>query len=156
MNDKQQNSSTPFPQIGMQAREDQNGNRFIEGYFILFDTEMELHQGKYVKIKKGAFKKSLRYHIPVFFNGDPNAYFGVTKNGKLTLKEDDTGLWGSIKLDANDSQCMDLYEKAKAGEITQRLHACKCTTDFQNSDIVKEIELYSVSIDTFSRDGLEE
>ena len=42
---------------------------------------------------------------------------GRTKAGTLELREDEKGLFGTIRIDPNDSAAMDLYERVSRGDV---------------------------------------
>nr|WP_321303425.1 HK97 family phage prohead protease [uncultured Trichococcus sp.] len=155
MNKNMTNSKLPGTQIGVIAREDQNGNKFIEGYFALFNTEMEIKSGVDGMIEKGAFLRSLKYDIPAYLNNNYQFTIGSTKEGTLQLKEDGFGLWGSIKLNESNPDAMYLYEMVQRGEAGQCIYSCSYDVkdpDFgikEKSSVIKEIMLYSVSVYTF-------
>ena len=81
---------------------------------------------------------------------------GRNKSGTLELREDSHGLWGRVKINPNDQDAVNLYERVKRGDVDQ------CSFGF---DIVKEdtevrddgsvhwtirvVKLYEVSVVTF-------
>jgi len=65
----------------------------IEGYAAVFDQEAPIYDFREV-IRRGAFKKTIKDGADVFafWNHDTGTILGRTKNGTLTLREDDHGL----------------------------------------------------------------
>ena len=153
--------NTPKKEIGLKVKEDPHGSgaKIIEGYFALFDVETEIQGFKSGVIKKGAFRRSLKYDIPAYLNNNYQFVIGSTKKGTLQLKEDDFGLWGSIKLNESDPDAMYLYEMVQRGEAGQCIYSC--SYDVKNpaagikekSNVIKEIMLYNVSVYTFQLDA---
>lgn len=124
----------------------------------MFDVEMEITSSRSGVIKKGAFRRSLKYDIPAYLNNNHHFTIGSTKEGTLQLKEDDFGLWGSLKLNESDPDAMYLYEMVQRGEAGQCIYSC--SYDVKNpvagikekSNVIKEIMLYNVSVYTFQFD----
>lgn len=49
----------------------------------------------------------------------PRWCLGRTKAGTLTLKEDSRGLWGSIQINRDDVDAMNLYARVQRGDVDQ-------------------------------------
>ena len=74
----------------------------------------------------------------------------------LELKVDSRGLWGSIKINPNDSDAVNLYQRVKRGDVDQcsfGFNIGKESTNFRDDGTVKwtieEIDLHEVSVVTF-------
>ena len=68
----------------------------IEGHGAVFSKWSLPISGSFrEQIMPGAFTKTLKESgdIPSLYNHDPNMVLGRTSNGRLELREDDTGLW---------------------------------------------------------------
>ena len=109
-----------FRLTGLQTRsESEGGTCYIEGYFAVFNRETELWDGWFEQIASGAFAESLRDNdIRCLFNHHPDAVLGRTSSGTLTLREDAKGLWGSVAINPDDQQAMDVYARVMRGDIT--------------------------------------
>ena len=81
---------------------------------------------------------------------------GRTTAGTLTLREDEHGLFGTIRINERDSDAMNLYARVQRGDVTQ----CSFGFDIireefvENPDgsvlwILREVLLYEVSVVTF-------
>ena len=46
-------------------------------------------------------------------------YLGEQKQETLELKTDSRGLWGKIKINPNDTDAVNLYERVKRGDVDQ-------------------------------------
>lgn len=98
---------------------EENEDKYIEGYFVVFEQETQLWGDCYEKIARGAFENSLRNNdIRCLFNHDSGFVLGRNKNKTLELKEDTYGLWGKVKINSNDSQAMDVYARVERGDIS--------------------------------------
>lgn len=101
------------------TRSDGKDEKFIEGYFAVFNSETEIWDGFYEKIQKGAFNNSIKNNdIRCLFNHDSGFVLGRTSNQTLELKSDDKGLWGRVKINPADSSAMDVYSRVQRGDIS--------------------------------------
>src|SRR5699024_3753528 len=76
------------------------------------------------------------------------------------LKVDSRGLWGSIKINENDTDAVNLYERVKRGDVDQcsfGFNILDETTEYRDDGSVKwtinEIDLHEVSVVTFPAYG---
>lgn len=129
----------------------------IEGYFAVFNSNYEIAPGMSESIAPGAFSKSITGDVRALINHDTTLVLGRAKAGTLELREDAHGLWGSIDINPNDGDAMNLYERVKRGDVDQ------CSIGFEirseDTDIredgsihwtIKEVDpLYEVSCCTF-------
>jgi len=94
-------------------------DRYIEGYFAVFEQEVELWPGSFEKIARGAFDNSLRDNdIRCLFNHSSGFVLGRSMSRTLELKVDDYGLWGNVRVNPNDGQAMDVYARVERGDIS--------------------------------------
>lgn len=140
-------------------REDSQDNdeKVIRGYFALYENETELWEGCHEIISRGAFKDTItKNDIRALINHDTTLVLGRTKAGTLILKEDDKGLYGEIRINSNDTDAVNLYERVKRGDVDQ----CSMGFNILDEDIedladgairfrVNEIDLHEVSCCTF-------
>lgn len=93
--------------------------KYIEGYFVVYNSEVELWSGYYEKIAPEALDNSIKNNdIRCLFNHDTGFVLGRTGNGTVTLKSDTTGLYAIVEINQNDRQAMDVYERVKRGDIS--------------------------------------
>lgn len=128
----------------------------IEGYFAVFNSETELFRGAYEEISPGAFNDTLSNDIRALINHDTGLVLGRNKSGTLDLKSDSRGLWGVIRINGNDSDAVNLYQRVKRGDVDQcsfGFNIISEETDFRDDGTVKwtlkEIDLHEVSVVTF-------
>ena len=134
-----------------------NDDLFIEGYFSVFNSEYPLWEGASEIVKPGAFTNSVSGDVRALINHDTTLVLGRTKPGTLTLRQDERGLWGSIKINRDDVDAMNLYARVQRGDVDQ----CSFGFDIKRETFVDlgdgkcrwEIEevdpLYEVSVCTF-------
>jgi len=143
--------------VDLQTRADeQSKEKVIEGYFSVFNSETELFPGAYEEIAPEAFNNTLSNDIRALMNHDTAFVLGRNKSNTLELRVDNHGLWGSIKINENDTDAMNLYERVKRGDVDQcsfGFNILKEDTDYRDDGSIKwtirEIDLHEVSIVTF-------
>lgn len=140
-----------------ETREADGGDLFIEGYFSVFNSPYELWEGATEIIKPGAFSNCLSQDVRALINHDSTLVLGRTRAGTLTLKQDERGLWGSVKINREDGDAMNLYARVQRGDVDQ----CSFGFNIKRETFVDlggdqyrwEIEevdpLYEVSVCTF-------
>lgn len=136
--------------------EEEQEQKVIEGYFAVFNSPTELWPGAFEEIEPGAFDGTLGNDIRALINHETGLVLGRNKSGTLELKTDSHGLWGNIKLNSNDTDAMNLYERVKRGDVDQcsfGFNILAEETDFGDDGTVKwtlkEIDLHEVSVVTF-------
>lgn len=102
----------------LQTRSDES-DMVISGYFSVFDTETKLFPGAFEEVDRGAFDDTLKGDIRALYNHDANNVLGRTKSETLSLSVDDTGLFGTVKINQNDSDAVNLYHRIQRGDIDQ-------------------------------------
>ena len=137
------------------TREDGEEKR-IEGYFAVFDSVYEIFPGMTESVAPGAFSKTLDGDIRALIDHETMYVLGRNQAGTLELREDDRGLWGSILINPNDQDAMNLYSRVERGDVNQcsfGFDILSEETDFrENGDVhwtIKEVRLYEVSVCTF-------
>ncbi len=107
-----------FCKSSLTVREDA-ADKYIEGYFAVFDAPTELFPGYIESITKGAFANSLKNNdIRCLFNHDMAAVLGRMSNNTLELSEDEKGLFGRVKINPADSDALNTYAKVQRGDIS--------------------------------------
>lgn len=129
---------------------------FIEGYFAVFNQQTELWPAAFEEIAPGAFDETLGNDIRALINHDTTLVLGRNKAGSLELKADSHGLWGRIKINPNDSDAVNLYERVKRGDVDQcsfGFNVLDEETEWREDGTVKwtirKIDLHEVSVCTF-------
>ncbi len=144
-------------QAELKTRAEGDGQEmFIEGYFVVFNRETELWPGAYEEIATGSFDATMGNDIRALINHDTTLVLGRNKSGTLELRVDSHGLWGRVKVNSNDSDAVNLYERVKRGDVDQCSFGFNITseeTDWRDDGSVKwtitGIDLWEVSVCTF-------
>lgn len=138
-----------------ETRED-GDDLIIEGYFAVFNSDYEITDMMSESIAPGAFSETLGNDIRALTNHDTSLVLGRNRAGTLELKEDSHGLWGRIKINPNDQDAMNTYERVKRGDVNQ------CSIGFEIQDeeteffdggrihwTIRKLNLFEVSVCTF-------
>lgn len=105
-------------QSSFQTREAGDDLR-IEGYFSVFNSPYHIWDGLTEKIAPGAFSETLGEDIRALTNHDTTLVLGRNKAGTLELREDTHGLWGSVQINREDQDAMNLYRRVQRGDVDQ-------------------------------------
>jgi HK97 family phage prohead protease len=95
----------------------------ITGYAAVFNSPSGLlgeGRNKFIeRIKPGAFKRAIQegQDVRALFNHNPDCILARTKNGTLTLTEDDRGLRFEASLNQNDPEAMSTAAKVERGDV---------------------------------------
>ena len=142
--------------MAFETRNDENGP-VIAGYFAVFNNPTELWHGCIEQVAPGAFSSSLGGDVRALIDHDTRLVIGRTTAGTLSLREDETGLYGEIKINEQDSDAMNLYARVQRGDVSQ----CSFGFDIVAEDYVlsedgqtctwtvRDVVLYEVSVVTF-------
>ena len=143
--------------IGTEFKTREDGeDLIIEGYFAVFNSDYEIAPGLSESIAPGAFQNSLANDVRALTNHDTTLVLGRTKAHTLEISEDSHGLFGRVKINPNDQDAMNLYQRVKRGDVDQ------CSFGFDNTEeetdyredgsmhwTIKDVILYEVSCCTF-------
>ena len=133
-----------------------DGNLIIDGYFALFNSEYWVLSNAFETIDPGAFNLEADADVRALTNHDTTLVLGRTTAGTLQLRTDENGLFGSVLINPNDQDAVNLYERVKRGDVSQ------CSFGFDILDESKElrddgtvvwhlrqVRLHEVSVCTF-------
>lgn len=132
-----------------------DGVRYIDGYFAVFGGQYWLWEDAYETVDEGAFDLSVDTDVRALTNHDTTLVLGRTTVGTLVLSVDQRGLFGTITINGNDQDAVNLYERVKRGDVSQ------CSFGFDILDQMMEqangltiwhirrVKLYEVSVVTF-------
>lgn len=137
------------------TREDGEEKR-IEGYFAVFNSTYDIAPGMSESVAQGSFANTLGGDIRALIDHETMYVLGRNQAGTLELREDAHGLWGSILLNPNDQDAMNLYARVQRGDVNQcsfGFDILSEETDFRDDGTVHwtitEVKLYEVSVCTF-------
>lgn len=132
-----------------------DGEMYISGYFAVFNSEYEIWPGAVESVAETAFDGALSDDIRCLINHETRLVLGRNKAGTLTLKTDARGLWGEVRINPNDQDAVNLYERVKRGDVDQ----CSFGFDILDEEFedrgdtvkwtIKKVKLYEVSVATF-------
>ena len=132
-----------------------DGEMYISGYFAAFNSEYEMWPGALESIADTAFDGALADDIRCLIDHETRLVLGRNKAGTLTLKVDTRGLWGEARINPNDQDAVNLYERVKRGDVDQ----CSFGFDILDEEFedrgdlvkwtIKKVKLYEVSVVTF-------
>lgn len=139
-----------------ETREADSGDLYIEGYFSVFNSIYDIFEGATESVAEGAFRNALGGDIRALIDHETRLVLGRNKAGTLELREDSHGLWGRIKINPNDVDAMNLYERVKRGDVDQcsfGFEIIREDTEYREDGSVhwtiREVKLYEVSVVTF-------
>lgn len=140
-------------QFKTRAEED---GKYIEGYFAVFDGNYDISDTMSESIDAHAFDEALEDDIRALTNHDTTLVLGRTNAETLKLKVDEHGLFGSILINPNDTDAVNLYERVMRGDVNQCSFGFDILdeeTEFLEGDrihfTIKKVKLYEVSCCTF-------
>ena len=142
----------------LKVRAETDSEKYIEGYFAVFEQETELWERCFEKIARGAFDNSIKNNdIRCLFNHDSGFVLGRTASGTLELRTDVRGLWGRVKINPSDTSALDVYARVERGDISGcsfgfnvPFNGEECIDRGDNYLwIVREADTHEVSICTF-------
>lgn len=133
-----------------------NTERHIEGYFAVFDGTYDLWPGASESVDPHAFDGSMSGDIRALIDHEKRLVLGRTSAGTLTLRADEHGLWGSVLINNDDQDAMNLYARVQRGDVSQcsfGFDILEEETDYREDGSVhwtlKSVKLYEVSVCTF-------
>lgn len=145
-----------FRESEFRAKRDKDGNPIIEGYFAVFGSDYNIAPGMSESVDPAAFDNTLENDIRALVNHDTTLVLGRTKSDTLELKTDEHGLFGRIKINTNDSDAMNLYERVSRGDVDGcsfgfeiRDESTEIREDEEVHWTLKDVDLFEVSCCTF-------
>lgn len=134
----------------------EDGRLFIDGYFAVFNSQYWLFEDGFETIDEGAFDLANDTDVRALTNHDTTLVLGRTTAGTLTLGVDSRGLFGTIEINPNDQDAVNLYERVRRGDVSQ----CSFGFDVLEEAIersdnaptvwhIKRVKLWEVSVVTF-------
>ena len=104
--------------VKFETREESE-NIYISGYFAVFNSDYEIWPGATESVAETAFDGTLSDDIRCLIDHETRLVLGRTKVNTLTLKVDSRGLWGEVRINKNDVDAMNLYERVRRGDVDQ-------------------------------------
>lgn len=128
----------------------------IEGYFAVFNSNYQIAPDMSESIAPGAFSDTLGDDIRALIDHETMYVLGRNTADTLELAEDERGLWGSILINPNDQDAMNLWSRVERGDVNQ----CSFGFDIESEETdflpdgsvhwtITKVKLYEVSVCTF-------
>ena len=135
---------------------DEGTEKRIEGYFATFQGSYSMWDGCEERVDPHAFDETLGDDIRCLIDHDTRLVLGRTTAGTLSLRADENGLWGSVLINPDDQDAMNLYARVQRGDVSQ----CSFGFDIEEENqewredgsvafTLKKVRLYEVSCCTF-------
>ena len=129
----------------------------IEGYFVVFDQPYILGDWGEEIVARGAFDGCDMSDVRALIDHRPELVLGRSTADTLTLSIDDTGLFGSVRVNSRDTDAVNLYARVQRGDVNQASFGFDegevTYTDLPDGRVRRTInqvsKLYEVSVCTF-------
>lgn len=138
-----------------QLREEGEERR-IEGYFAVFGSDYNMWPGFSESVDPHAFDDALGDDVRVLIDHDTRLVLGRTAAGTAELRVDEHGLWGSVLINPDDTDAMNIYARNKRGDVNQASFGFDILDEeYENREdgsthcTIKRVKLYEVSVCTF-------
>lgn len=130
----------------------------LEGYFIVFDQPYIIDEWMTEIVCPGAIdERTDTSDVRALVDHMPHLVLGRNTANTLSLSYDETGCFGTIKLNEADADAMNLYARAQRGDVDQASFGFDedevCYVDLPDGRVRREIrhiaKLWEVSVCTF-------
>ena len=129
----------------------------IEGYFVVFDQPYILGDWGEEIVARGAFEGCDMSDVRALIDHRPELVLGRSIADTLTLSIDDTGLFGSVRVNSRDTDAVNLHARVQRGDVNQASFGFDegevTYTDLPDGRVRRTInqvsKLYEVSVCTF-------
>lgn len=135
---------------------DESGERYIEGYFAVFDQDYIFAPGYSESIARTAFDDAIRDDVRVLINHDSGLVLGRTAAGTAELRTDSHGLYGRVRINNDDQDAVNMWARVQRGDVNQASFGFDILSETreerENGDIhytINAVKLYEVSVCTF-------
>lgn len=141
-----------------ETREAEGEAPHISGYFVRFGDVYQIAPDMSESIAPGAFTRTLHENpdVRALVNHDTTLVLGRTKAGTLTLREDESGLFGDVTINTKDQDALNLYERVKRGDVDQcsfgffiRAEDYEVSPEGNYHWTIRDVDLFEVSACTF-------
>lgn len=138
------------------AIENENGEKFIEGYFAVFNSNYEIGPGMTESIDPAAFDETISGDVRCLTDHDTRLVLGRTTAKTFELEVDQRGLFGRVRINPNDTDATNTHARVERRDVTQASFGFDILdeeTDYrQDGSIhwtIKKVKLYECSVVTF-------
>lgn len=133
----------------------ENGERYIEGYFAVFGDTYQLWDDVTESVGRNAFDETIGGDIRVLVNHDTALVLGRNKAGTAEFRVDDHGLWGSVRINPNDTDAVNCWERVSRGDVNQASFGFEILVETRTNEggkihyTLDKVRLHEVSVCTF-------
>lgn len=135
---------------------EENDEKRIEGYFVVFNSNYDIAPGMSESVDPHALDNAISGDIRALINHDTTLVIGRTTARTLELRIDAHGVWGSVLINPNDQDALNIYARVQRGDVSN----CSFGFDIldeeytisENGNVhwtIKDVYLYEVSVCTF-------
>ena len=134
---------------------EEGGERYIEGYFIVFDDIYDMGFGMTESVDRHALDNTIHDDIRALCDHESRIVLGRTSTGSLELRVDDHGLFARIRINQNDSDAVNTWARVQRGDVDQASFGFRIIREDKtvNGDKIhwtlKDIKLYEITVCTF-------
>lgn len=135
---------------------DEDGNRYLEGYWAVFNSIYEIVPGMTESIAPGAFDDTLSGDIRCLTDHDTRLVLGRTTAHTFEVRQDEHGLWGRVLINPNDQDATNTVARVDRGDVNQASFGFDILdeeADYREDGSVhwtiKKVKLYECSVVTF-------
>jgi HK97 family phage prohead protease len=135
---------------------DEDGNRYLEGYWSVFNSIYEIAPGMTESIAPGAFDDTLSGDIRCLTDHDTRLVVGRTTAHTFEVRQDEHGLWGRVMINPKDQDAMNTVARVDRGDVNQASFGFDILdeeADYREDGSVhwtiKKVKLYECSVVTF-------
>ena len=135
---------------------EENGDKYIEGYFAVFNSDYQISPGMSESIDPHAFDDAIDDDIRCLTDHDTRLVIGRTTAGTFELSIDEHGLYGRALVNPNDQDAVNTWERVQRGDVDQCSFGFEIVgqeTDFRDDGsihwTITDVNLFEVSVCTF-------
>lgn len=135
---------------------EQDGQKHIAGYFIVFDDEYHMPGGDEERIDRHALDDTIGDDIRCLTNHDTRLVLGRTGAGTMTIRIDDHGVWGDAVVNEMDSDALNTWARVQRGDVSQASFGFDIVSEHaepigngRTRWVVDKLKLYEVSVCTY-------
>lgn len=135
---------------------EENGNRYIEGLFAVFNSDYNIAPNMSESVDPHAFDETINDDIRCLADHDTRIVLGRTSANTFEVSITSRGLWGRVLVNPNDQEAMNVLARVDRGDINQAsfgFDILEEETDFREDGSVhwtiKKVKLYECSVVAF-------
>lgn len=135
---------------------EEDGNQYIEGYFVVFNSIYEIAPGMTESIAPGAFDETINDDIRCLTDHDTRLVLGRTAAHTFELRQDQHGIWGRALINPKDQDAMNTKARVDRGDVNQASFGFDILdqeTEYRDDGSVhwtiKKVKCYECSVCTF-------